>query len=161
MTKTCVIGVGSADRLPSQNWSRQHRDFPTPTSSLDRSRAVMVHRLHDIRLLENLEKSEKEYSAALVHLFGLSHTSIASLSAYGAASSPTTSQAILSVAAALAGADEAFRSYTASIDDWTEKLKEIKRLESEIENMARDREILQVIHLFTLAVQVIIYILWL
>ncbi|KAG8994780.1 hypothetical protein FRB90_000346, partial [Tulasnella sp. 427] len=99
-------------------------------------------RLHDTRLLENLVKCEKEYQTALTNVLGLSHSSIAALAAYGAALSPTNSRAAVGVAQALSDADDALRSYSDSIDDWREKLGEIRKLDAEIEVAARDREIL-------------------
>ncbi|KAG8898737.1 hypothetical protein FRB99_007193 [Tulasnella sp. 403] len=102
----------------------------------------MVGRSHDTRLLENLVKSEKEHHAALLNLLALSHSSIASLSAYGSALNPSCSQAVLGVADALTSVDQALKGYATSIDDWREKLVEIRRLDGEIEVASRDREIL-------------------
>ncbi|KAG9028167.1 hypothetical protein FRB95_006783 [Tulasnella sp. JGI-2019a] len=102
----------------------------------------MVGRLNDTRLLENLVKSEKEYHAALVNLLALSHSSIASLAGYGSALSPESSQAVLGVSECLKAVDDGLRGYAESIDDWREKLGEIKRLDVDIENAVRDREIL-------------------
>ncbi|KAG8945178.1 hypothetical protein FRC04_001157 [Tulasnella sp. 424] len=99
-------------------------------------------RLHDTRLLENLVKCEKEYQTALANVLGLSHSSVAALAAYGAALSPTNSRAAVGVAQALSDADDALRAYADSIDDWREKLGEIRKLDAEIEVASRDREIL-------------------
>lgn len=108
----------------------------------DRSVAGMVGRLNDTRLLENLVKSEKDYYAALIDLLALSHSSVASLTGYGSTLHPACSQAVLGVAECLTAADDGLRGYAESIDDWREKLGEIKRLDLDIENAMRDREIL-------------------
>ncbi|KIO32347.1 hypothetical protein M407DRAFT_4539 [Tulasnella calospora MUT 4182] len=105
-------------------------------------RRMVGSRLHDTRLLENLVKCEKEYQTALANVLGLSHSSVAALAAYGAALSPTNSRAAVGVAQTLSDADDALRSYADSIDDWREKLGEIRKLDAEIEVASRDREIL-------------------
>ncbi|KAG8887840.1 hypothetical protein FRB98_008863 [Tulasnella sp. 332] len=102
----------------------------------------MVGRLNDTRLLENLVKSEKDYYAALINLLALSHSSVASLTGYGSTLNPACSQAVLGVAECLTSVDDGLRSYAESIDDWREKLGEIKRLDIDIETAMRDREIL-------------------
>ena len=103
-----------------------------------------MNRSHDTRLLENLVKCEREYCSSLSTLLSLSHSSVAALSAYGAALSSTTSRAVLSVSLALNDADSSFQVYASSIDDWREKLSTIKKLDAEIDTAVRDREILYV-----------------
>lgn len=102
----------------------------------------MVHRPADSRLLTNLLTHEKDYSKHLNTLLDYSNASLASFSAYAAASSPPASQVILSVAGSLAGADDALRRYASAVDEWREHLKELKSLEDEVGNIMRDREIL-------------------
>ena len=98
----------------------------------------------DTRLLDGVVKSEKDYSAALVSLLSISDISLSSISAYASSTTPPVSTAMLAVAVALAGADEALRKYIASVDAWREDLKQIRRLEDEVGNVLRDREILYV-----------------
>ena len=102
----------------------------------------MVHRPSDSRLLVNLITHEKEYSKQLSVLLDHSQSSLASFSAYASASAPPTSQIIIKVAGALAGADEGLRKYAASLEVWQDQLKSLKDLEDEVGNVMRDREIL-------------------
>jgi hypothetical protein len=102
----------------------------------------MVHRPPDSRLLTNLLSQEKEFTKHLNTLLDSSHSSQSSFSAYAAASSPPTSHVILAVAASLAGADDALRRYAAAVEQWREHLKALKKLEDEVGNIIRDREIL-------------------
>lgn len=102
----------------------------------------MVHRPSDSRLLVNLISHEKDYTKQLGVLLEHSQASLASFSAYASASAPPTSQIIIQVAGALAGADEGFRKYAASLEIWQEQLKSLKDLEDEVGNVMRDREIL-------------------
>ena len=71
-----------------------------------------------------------------------SRASLASLSAYAAASPSSLAQVILAVAGALASADNALQRYAASVYDWRQRLKTLKDLEDEVGNIIRDREIL-------------------
>jgi ABC-type transporter Mla subunit MlaD len=102
----------------------------------------MVHRPTDSRLLANLLSQEKEYSKQLGIVLETSQASLASFSAYASASPPPISQVILSVAGALAGADEALQKYWQAVDEWRDQLMRLKELESEVGNIMRDREIL-------------------
>lgn len=102
----------------------------------------MVHRPADSRLLTNLLSHERDYSKHLFHLLEHSQVSLASFSAYAAASSPQLSHAIIAVAGSLAGADDALRKYAASLEAWQSHLKALKDLEDEVGNIVRDREIL-------------------
>lgn len=102
----------------------------------------MVHRPSDSRLLTNLLNHEKDYSKSLHSLLDHSNASLASFSAYASASSPPVSLALIAVAGSLAGADEALRRYTRSVEEWQIRLKELKDLEDEVGNIMRDREIL-------------------
>lgn len=106
----------------------------------------MVHRPSDSRLLVNLLDHEKDYSKQLSTLLDKSQSSLASFSAYASASAPPTSQIIIQVAGALAGADEALRKYATSLEQWQEQLKSLKALEDGVGNVMRDREILCVVH---------------
>ena len=103
----------------------------------------MVHRPSDSRLLTNLLSAEKDYSKQLQLLVDdYSHASLSSFAAYAAASPPPTSNAILAVAGALAGADEALRRYAGAVESWREELRELKELEDDVGTIMRDREIL-------------------
>lgn len=116
----------------------------------------MVHRPSDSRLLVNLLSHEKEYSKQLSSLLDHSQSSLASFSAYASSSAPPTSQIIIQVAGALAGADEALRKYAGSLEQWQEQLKSLKALEDGVGNIMRDREILCVIwHLATITTTVL------
>ena len=102
----------------------------------------MIHRPADSRLLANLLSQEKEYSKQLRTVLETSQVSLASFSAYASASAPPLSHVILSVAGALAGADEALQKYLEVVDQWRGRLRGLKELESEVGNIMRDREIL-------------------
>ncbi|KAH9943606.1 hypothetical protein B0H21DRAFT_865863 [Amylocystis lapponica] len=102
----------------------------------------MVHRPADSRLLSNLLSHEKDYSKHFASILDYSQASLASFSAYASASAPPTSQVIIAVAGAIAGADEALRKYVVSLDQWQQQLKALKDLEEEVGNIMRDREIL-------------------
>ncbi|KAI0354480.1 hypothetical protein OH77DRAFT_1521747 [Trametes cingulata] len=102
----------------------------------------MVHRPADSRLLANLLSHEKDYSKHLSTLLEYSHSSLASFSAFAAACAPPTSQVIIAVAGALAGADDALRNYAAAVERWQEQLKALKDMEDDVGNIMRDREIL-------------------
>jgi hypothetical protein len=104
----------------------------------------MVHRPSDSRLLVNLLNHEKDYSKQLSALLDHSQSSLASFSAYASSSAPPTSQIIIQVAGALAGADEALRKYASSLEQWQDQLKSLKALEDGVGNIMRDREILYV-----------------
>lgn len=102
----------------------------------------MVHRPADSRLLANLLSSEKDYSKHLATLLEHSQRSLASFSVYASASSPPLAQAIITVAGALSGADDALRKYAIAVESWQDQLKALKDLEDEVGNIMRDREIL-------------------
>ncbi len=102
----------------------------------------MVHRPSDTRLLVNLLSHEKEYSKHIQSLLDSSHASLASFSAFAAASSPPLSQIILSIATHFSNADDALRHYKDAVDAWREQLKTLKDFEAEISNIVRDRDIL-------------------
>ncbi|KAH9895680.1 hypothetical protein C8Q73DRAFT_644207 [Cubamyces lactineus] len=102
----------------------------------------MVHRPTDSRLLANLLSHEKDYSKHLAILLDYSQSTLASFSAYAAACPPPTSQVIVAVAGALAGADDALRTYAAAVERWQEQLKALKAMEDDVGNIMRDREIL-------------------
>lgn len=104
--------------------------------------ATMLHRPADSRLLANLLSHEKDYTKALNVQLDVGHASLASFSAYAAASPPPASRAIAAVAGALVGAQDALRSYALAVDEWCEQLRMLKELEDEVGNIVRDREIL-------------------
>ncbi|KAJ7054839.1 hypothetical protein C8F01DRAFT_1161524 [Mycena amicta] len=91
----------------------------------------MVHRPADSRLLGNLLSQEKEYAKHLATLLDHSNASLASVTAYGSASSPASAHLILAVAGSLAVADDALRHYAAAVDRWRDYLKGLKALEDE------------------------------
>ncbi|KAG6329101.1 hypothetical protein ID866_9989 [Astraeus odoratus] len=114
----------------------------------------MVHRPPDSRLLSNLIAHEKEYHKHFSALFPLSHTALASLSAYGAASpsanpysstSDSPAQVLAAIVDVLAGADDALQRYLQAVDKWREQLVSLKDLEEDISSILRDREILCVV----------------
>ncbi|KAF7340852.1 hypothetical protein MSAN_02114700 [Mycena sanguinolenta] len=85
---------------------------------------------------------KKEYAKHLATLLDHSNASIASVTAYAAASSPTSAHLILAVAGSLAAADDALRHYAVAVDRWRDYLRGLKALEDEVGNIMRDREIL-------------------
>ncbi|KAH7886486.1 hypothetical protein F5I97DRAFT_1829119 [Phlebopus sp. FC_14] len=111
----------------------------------------MVHRPPDSRLLTNLITHEKEYSKHLAALFPLSHTALASLSAYAATfpsprpyspSPKSPAQTLAAIVDVLASADDALQRYNQATDAWREQLVHLKDLEDEVGAVLRDREIL-------------------
>lgn len=102
----------------------------------------MVQQAPQTRLLANLIKSTKDYTESLTSHLVTSHTSLSSLQAYASSSSPPAGQAILGVAEALKGVDDALARYSVEIDHWRDRLKEVKTAEEEVANVLRDREIL-------------------
>jgi len=110
----------------------------------------MVHRPADSRLLSNLLQQEKEYSKQLTQLLESSNSSLASFTAYAAASPPPMSHVIMSVAGSLAAVDEALKRYSQGVDQWRDSMRALKEAEEEVGNIMRDREILCVccIHFF-------------
>jgi hypothetical protein len=109
----------------------------------------MVHRPSDSRLLSNLLSSEKEYTRHLTLLLtDHSPATLAAFAAYAAATPPPASNAILGVAAALAGADEAMRRYVGAVEGWRGVLGELKEMEEDVGTIMRDREILCVLSFF-------------
>ncbi|KAG9308022.1 hypothetical protein JVU11DRAFT_12674 [Chiua virens] len=110
----------------------------------------MVHRAPDSRLLTNLITHEKEYIKHIVALFPLSHTALASLSAYAAASpsvphldaESSPAQVIAAVVDVLAAADDALQRYTHTLDAWREQLVSLKDLEDDLSAVLRDKDIL-------------------
>ncbi|KAF9222111.1 hypothetical protein BS17DRAFT_756261 [Gyrodon lividus] len=121
----------------------------------------MVHRAPDSRLLSNLIVHEKEYTKHLAALFPISHTALASLSAYASASPSTNpyhlsnsfgvpgssaaaspAQTVAAIVDVLAGADDALQSYNQAVETWREQLVSLKQLEDDLNAVLRDREIL-------------------
>jgi hypothetical protein len=114
----------------------------------------MVHRPPDSRLLSNLIAHEKEYSKHLSALFPISHATLASLSAFAAASPSTTplpnpsislAQTIATIVDILAGADDALQRYNQALENWRNQLGHLIKLEEDIAAILRDREILCVL----------------
>ncbi|KIM44176.1 hypothetical protein M413DRAFT_56580, partial [Hebeloma cylindrosporum] len=102
----------------------------------------MVHRPADSRLLSNLLQQEKEYSKQLSQLLESSNASLASFTAYAAASPPPGSHVIMSIAGSLASIDEALKRYAQGVEEWRETMRSLKDAEEEVGNIMRDREIL-------------------
>ncbi|KAF9236133.1 hypothetical protein BU15DRAFT_25337, partial [Melanogaster broomeanus] len=113
----------------------------------------MVHRAPDSRLLNNLIAHEKEYTKHFAALFPISHTALASLSAYAAASPSTNpyhsseaatspAQAVAAIVDVLAAADDALQKYNQAVEAWREQLVSLKELEDDVNAVLRDREIL-------------------
>ncbi|KAG0692172.1 hypothetical protein DFH29DRAFT_773624, partial [Suillus ampliporus] len=111
----------------------------------------MVHRPPDSRLLSNLIAHEKEYTKHLSALFPISHTALASLSAFAAASpsakpfpnsSVSLAQTIATIVDILAGADDALQLYNKAVENWRDQLGHLIQLEEDIAAILRDREIL-------------------
>ncbi|KAI6018256.1 hypothetical protein PISMIDRAFT_115110, partial [Pisolithus microcarpus 441] len=102
---------------------------------------MVVHRPPDSRLLTNLIAHEKEYTKHFVSLFPLSHATLASLSAYSAASpsenpyssnSGSPAQVLAAIVDVLAGADDALQRYLHVVEKWREQLVSLKELEDDI-----------------------------
>lgn len=102
----------------------------------------MVNQTPQARLLNNLLKSTKDYSSTLTSHLVVSHTSLSGLQAYASAASPATSPAIFGAAEALQRADDALVRYAEEVDNWRERLKEVRDAEEEVSTILRDREIL-------------------
>lgn len=102
----------------------------------------MLHRPADSRLLSNLLSHEKDYVKSLQSQLEYGQASLASFSAYAAASPPPASHAIAAVAGALVGANDTLRGYAFAVEEWCEQLRMLKEMEDEVGNIARDREIL-------------------
>jgi predicted secreted protein len=97
--------------------------------------------------LANLLQQEKEYSKQLSQLLESSNASLASFTAYAAASPPPGSHVIMSVAGSLAGIDEVLKRYAQGVDEWRETMRSLKDAEEEVGNIMRDRKILCVVFL--------------
>ena len=105
----------------------------------------MVQQNSQTKLLVNLLKSTKDYTTSLTSHLVISHTALSGLQAYASASSPSTAQAILGVAEALKAADDALVRYANEVDQWRERLKEVKHAEEDVAIILRDREIMCVV----------------
>jgi hypothetical protein len=111
----------------------------------------MVHRsTHspDSRLLSSLIGHEKDYIKHFNSLIESSNLSLTSLSAFAAASPPPFSNVILAITSSLAGADEAFKRYIQSLEQWRIYLTELRDLEDDIARISKDKEILYVLICF-------------
>ncbi|KAI5833120.1 hypothetical protein K523DRAFT_413571 [Schizophyllum commune Tattone D] len=102
----------------------------------------MIHRSTDSRLLTSLISSEKDYCKSLEAALASGHASLASFSAYAAASPPHISTTILSVANVFIGAQDALKRYAYAVEEWKDLLTQLKGLEDDVANTIRDREIL-------------------
>lgn len=103
----------------------------------------MVHRPSDLRLLNSLLSTEKEYHKHLLVLLDThSQQSLGAFAAYASASPAPVARALIAVAGSFAGADDALRRYSVSIETWHAELRALKDLEEEVKNVMRDREIL-------------------
>jgi hypothetical protein len=102
----------------------------------------MVHRPSDSRLLTNLLASEAAYSKSLLALLASAQSSLSSFSAYASTSPASVSPVILAVAGFFSGAEDAVKRYAKAVELWREEMEELKRLEMQVGNVVRDREIL-------------------
>ena len=103
----------------------------------------MVHRPSDLRLLNSLLSTEKEYHKQLLILLDTpSQLSLGAFAAYASASPAPVARALNAVRACFAGADNALRRYAASVETWHAELRALKDLEEDVMNVNRDREIL-------------------
>ncbi|KAG8842566.1 hypothetical protein FRB91_004101 [Serendipita sp. 411] len=102
----------------------------------------MPHRATDSRLLAQVLKVDKEYSASLDAVFHTSQASLAALTAYASSCPPTHSAAMMAAVAALSGAEDALKAYTTAVDAWRADLKRVRKCEEVVSNVLRDREIL-------------------
>ncbi|KAN0133497.1 hypothetical protein V8E53_008665 [Lactarius tabidus] len=103
----------------------------------------MVHRPSDLRLLNSLLSTEKEYHKHLLVLLDTqSQQSLGAFAAYASASPAPVARALIAVAGSFAGADDALRRYAVSIETWHAGLRALKDVEEEVKNIMRDREIL-------------------
>lgn len=87
----------------------------------------------------------------MVALFPLSHTALASLSAYGSASpsanpyssmSGSPAQVVAAIVDVLVGAEDALQRYLQGVEKWREQLLSLKELEDDVGAIIHDREIL-------------------
>src|SRR6266508_4461649 len=107
---------------------------------------MVHHRPPDTRLLTHLLNHEKEYAKQLLALLTTSSSSLASLSAYAASTSPVENEALKGVVGVLAGVDEALRRYGGVVEkEWMERMVRVKELEEVVGSVGRDREILYVL----------------
>ncbi|KAJ8689579.1 hypothetical protein PTI98_012470 [Pleurotus ostreatus] len=102
----------------------------------------MVHRSSNSLLLTNLISQETLYSSSLSSLLNTSHVSITLYEAYAASSSADVAQLVMSVVEAMRAVDDALRGYEGKIKEGREVLKSVEKLEEEVGNVARDRDIL-------------------
>jgi hypothetical protein len=103
----------------------------------------MVHRPSDLRLLNSLLSTEKEYHKQLLVLLDThSQQSLGAFAAYASASPAPIAHALNAVAGTFAGADNALRRYAASVETWHAELRALKDVEEDVKNVMRDREIL-------------------
>ncbi|KAF4566127.1 hypothetical protein EYR36_011542 [Pleurotus pulmonarius] len=102
----------------------------------------MVHRSGNSLLLTNLISQETLYSSSLSSLLNTSHVSITLYEAYAASSSADVAQLVMSVVEAMRAIDDALRGYEEKVKEGREVLKGVEKLEEEVGNVARDRDIL-------------------
>jgi hypothetical protein len=114
----------------------------------------MVYRPPDSRLLSNLIAHEKEHAKHLSALSPISHTALASLSAFAVASPSAIPSSSVSLAQTtgtivdiLAGVDDALQLYNWAVENWRDRLGHLIKFEEDIAAILRDREILSVLPL--------------
>ncbi|KAG2045927.1 hypothetical protein BDR06DRAFT_900004 [Suillus hirtellus] len=112
---------------------------------------MTVHRPPDSRSLPNLIVYEKEYTKHLSALFPISHATLASLSAFAAASpsaipssSVSLAQTISTIVDIFSGADDAIQLYNQAVENWHDQLGQLIKLEEDIAAILCDKEILLV-----------------
>ena len=115
---------------------------------------MVHHRPPDTRLLTHLLNHEREYTKQLLTLLATSSSSLASLSAYAASTSPIENEALKGVVGVLAGVDSALRRYGGVVEkEWIERMARVKEVEEVVGGVGRDREILYVFPQFLFYVQ--------
>ena len=80
-----------------------------------------------------------------------SNASLASFTAYAAASPPPGSHVTMSVAGSLAGIDEALKRYALGMDHWRETMRSLKDAEEEVENIMREGDPVRCLSFFFLS----------
>jgi hypothetical protein len=77
------------------------------------------------------------------------------LSAYAAASPAHVAGAIGVLCSALAGSDEALHAYREAFEEWRHQLGILSELQSDVQVVLRDRQILSEMALFSIGIQML------
>ncbi|KAG2336279.1 hypothetical protein BDR05DRAFT_1005998 [Suillus weaverae] len=112
---------------------------------------LIVHRsgLQHFLIVEHDLHTKREYTKHLSALFPISHATLASLSAFVAASPSAISSSSVSLAQTIntivdifSGADDAFQLYNQAVESWHDQLSQLIKLEEDIAAILCDKEIL-------------------